>query len=94
MNFKLLMNIALILTLFACNASKKVELTKNEMDKESTAITWKSFEGKIFYDFIMKDKTLVKCQMKWLKTGLYHQKRNVQTGNGWANEYDYHLPRK
>jgi len=57
MNFRLLMSIAVILTLFACNASKKVELTKNETDKESTSVAEKSFEGKIFYDFTMKDKS-------------------------------------
>lgn len=56
MNFKLLMSIAVICALFACNASKKVELTK-ETDKESPAVVGKSFEGKVFYDFTMKDKS-------------------------------------
>lgn len=57
MNFKLLMCVAIITTLFACNATKNVELTKEETKKENTVKTGDSFEGKIIYDFIMKDKS-------------------------------------
>jgi len=51
MNTKFLITISVIITLFACNATKKVEITKNGNTVN------KSFEGKIFFDFSMKDKT-------------------------------------
>jgi len=57
MNFKLLMGIAIIFAISACNATKKVNLTKEETNAESTVKAGDSFEGKIFYDFSMKDKS-------------------------------------
>ncbi len=57
MNFKLLLSIAIVLTLFACNASKKVELTKEAPAKERDSNSNDSFEGKVYYDFMMKDKS-------------------------------------
>jgi len=53
MNIRLLLSIAFIAILFSCNSTKKVELTKNESAADASS----SFEGKIFYDFLVKDKT-------------------------------------
>lgn len=57
MNFKLLFSIVIILMLFACNASKTVELTNKETKSENSSNLGDAFEGKIYYDFSMKDKS-------------------------------------
>jgi len=92
MNFKLLMSIAVILWLFACNASKKVELTK-ETDKESTAVTGKSFEGKIIYDFTMKDKSGEMTE-EMMKMMFGSEQVYTQKGSKYKNEFSGQMAMK
>jgi len=86
MNFKLLMSVAIILTLFACNASKKVELTKEETKEVNTSKPADSFEGKVYYDFTMKDKS-GEMPEEAVKMMFGSEQVYTQKGNKYINEF-------